>query len=132
MLIAELALRAGVKISTVRFYERTGVLAKPERTNSGYRDYRDSDVRRMRFLRRGQELGFTLAELHEFDRFSQTVRAGSVTAGDVAEVAAQKLREIDEKIADLQRTSLAIKGLLEVQCVDASVPCPIVSALAGQ
>jgi hypothetical protein len=44
----------------------------------------------------------------------------------------RKLREIDEKVADLQRTSLAIKTLLEVQCVDASAPCPIVSALAGE
>jgi DNA-binding transcriptional MerR regulator len=130
--IAELARRAGVKVSTVRFYERSGVLAEPERTAGGYRDYRESDVRRMRFLRRGQELGFTLAELHDFDRFSETVRAGSVSAGDVAEAAAQKLREIDEKVADLQRTSLAIKTLLEVQCIDASAPCPIVSALAGE
>jgi DNA-binding transcriptional MerR regulator len=130
--IAELARRAGVKVSTVRFYERSGVIAEPERTASGYRDYRESDVRRMRFLRRGQELGFTLAELREFDRLSQTARAGSVSAGDVAEVAAQKLREIDEKVADLQRTSIAITSLLEAQCVDPSVPCPIVSALAGE
>lgn len=132
MQIAELARRAGVKVSTVRFYERSGVLDEPERTAGGYRDYRESDVLRMRFLRRGQELGFTLAELHEFDRLSQTVRAGSVSAGDVAEAAEQKLREIDEKVADLQRTSFAIKSLLGAQCVDLSVPCPIVSALAGQ
>jgi DNA-binding transcriptional MerR regulator len=128
----ELARRAGVKVSTVRFYERSGVLPVPDRTANGYRDYRESDVRRMRFLRRGQELGFTLAELNAFDRFSQNARAGNVSAGEVAEAAEQKLREIDEKVADLQRTSLAIKDLLEMQCVDPSVPCPIVSALAGE
>jgi DNA-binding transcriptional MerR regulator len=129
--IAELARLAKVKVSTVRFYERSGVLAEPERTTGGYRDYRETDVIRLRFLRRGQELGFTLAELHDFDRLSRAVRAGGASAGDVAAVAAQKLQEIDEKVADLQRTRAAISDLLDAQCVDPSVPCPIVRALAG-
>lgn len=131
MRIAELARLAKVKVSTVRFYERSGVLAEPERTTGGYRDYRETDVVRLRFLRRGQELGFTLAELHYFDRLSQAARSGGASAGDVAAAAAQKLQEIDEKVADLQRTRSAISDLLDAQCVDPSVPCPIVSALAG-
>ncbi|CAH0250654.1 MerR family transcriptional regulator [Plantibacter cousiniae (nom. nud.)] len=53
MRIAELARLAKVKVSTVRFYERSGVLAEPERTTGGYRDYRETDVVRLRFLRRG-------------------------------------------------------------------------------
>ncbi|SMQ57775.1 MerR family transcriptional regulator, mercuric resistance operon regulatory protein [Plantibacter sp. VKM Ac-1784] len=131
MHIAELARLAKVKVSTVRFYERSGVLAEPERTTGGYRDYRQTDVVRLRFLRRGQELGFTLAELHDFDRLSQAVRSGGASAGDVAAAAARKLQEIDEKVADLQRTRSAISDLLDAQCVDPSVPCPIVNALAG-
>jgi DNA-binding transcriptional MerR regulator len=129
--IAELARLAKVKVSTVRFYERSGVLAEPERTAGGYRDYREADVIRLRFLRRGQALGFTLTELHDFDRLSRAARSGGASADDVAVAAAQKLREIDEKMADLQRTRSAITALLEAQCIDPSAPCPIVSALAG-
>lgn len=132
MRIAELARLAGVKVSTVRFYERSGLLAEPARTSGGYRDYSPEDAVRLRFLRRGQELGFTLAELHDFDRLSRASRAAGATAGDVADEAQRKLREIDAKIADLQRTRSALAGLLEQQCLDPSVVCPVVDALGGE
>ena len=131
MHIAELASRAGVKASTVRFYERKGILGAPKRTPAGYRDYDEDALTYLRFLRRGQELGFTLAELSEFNALSARVRSGDITGAAVAEAARQKLREIDRRIEDLHRTREAITGMLSEQCPDLSAPCPIVSALAA-
>ncbi|MEP7765761.1 MerR family transcriptional regulator [Sanguibacter sp. 25GB23B1] len=131
MRIAELAARARVKVSTVRFYERRGVLAAPSRTSSGYRDYDDAALRQLRFLRRGQELGFTLAELVEFTELSTGLRSGTVDARSVAVAARGKLDEIDARIVDLHRTRDAIEALLSQQCLDPSAPCPVVSALAA-
>lgn len=61
----ELARNAGVNLQTIRFYERQGLLAKPARTASGYRSYQQNDLERVLFIRRNQELGFTLAEIKQ-------------------------------------------------------------------
>ena len=131
MRIAELAARARVKVSTVRFYERRGVFAAPPRTTSGYRDYDEDALQRLQFLRRGQELGFTLTELTEFTTMSAGLRSGVVDAHAVTAAAAGKLDEIDARIRDLQRTRDAIGALLSDQCLDPSAACPIVSALTA-
>lgn len=65
MRIGELARGAGVNLQTIRFYEREGLLPKPERTVSGYRTYHESDLERLMFIRRNQQLGFTLAEIKQ-------------------------------------------------------------------
>lgn len=128
MNISELAARAGVKVSTVRFYERRGLLPLPTRSAGGYRDFPDEDVARVRFLRRGQQLGFSLAELGELTALSgQRV----LMTGDVARLGRAKLAEIDERIADLARVRSALAGLLEQQCIDPDAACPVVSALGG-
>jgi MerR family mercuric resistance operon transcriptional regulator len=131
MRIGELARRAGVKVSTVRFYERHGILAEPARTPGGYRDYDEETLTYLRFLRRGQELGFCLAELGEFSEMSAQSGSGRVTGAAVSAAAERKLSEIDGKLADLRRTRDAIAGLLSDQCPDLSAPCPIIAALAG-
>jgi len=131
MRIAELAGRARVKVSTVRFYERSGFLAHPPRTAAGYREYDNAALIQLRFLRRGQELGFTLTELTDFVALSSGLRSGVVDAGMVAATAFDKLHEIDDRITDLQRTRDAIEKLLEQQCIDPNEACPIVQALSG-
>jgi MerR family mercuric resistance operon transcriptional regulator len=130
MRITELARRSGVKTSTIRYYERTGVLPEPERTTGGYRDYDEEDLRYVRFLRRGQRLGFTLAELAELVGFSARARKGIVAASDVTTIAASKLSELDQRISDLQRTRRAIETLLETPCIDPAAACPVIAALA--
>lgn len=132
MTISELADRAGVKVSTVRYYERRGLLPAPDRSTGGYRLYDEEDVRRVRFLRRGQDLGFTLAELATFVDLSDRARKGVVPAGEVARVGAAKLEEIDDRIADLQRVRDALDGLLSAPGFDPQAPCPVVSALVGE
>lgn len=129
MRIAELAGRARVKVSTVRFYERRGFLAQPPRTTGGYRDYDDTALMRLRFLRRGQELGFTLNELTDFTALSAGLRSGVVDVASVSATALGKLEEIDARIQDLQRTRDALETLLHQQCIDPDGQCPIVEAL---
>jgi DNA-binding transcriptional MerR regulator len=130
MRIAELAGRARVKVSTVRFYERRGFLAQPPRTTGGYRDYDDTALSQLRFLRRGQELGFTLNELTDFTALSAGLRSGVVDVGSVTAAAVDKLQEIDGRIQDLQRTREALETLLHQQCIDPTEECPIVQALS--
>jgi DNA-binding transcriptional MerR regulator len=127
MLISDLAASAGVKVSTIRFYERRGILASPQRTRGGYREYDEDDVDLVRFLKRGQELGFTLVELAAMTRFSGV--AGPLS-GEISALGTAKLTEIDERIADLVRVRGALAGLLAAQCVEPDVPCPIIEALA--
>lgn len=131
MRIAELARRSGAKVSTVRFYERRKLLPVPLRSSNGYRLYDAQDVRRVRFLRRGQELGFTLNELAEFVALSDRSREGVVLAGEVRERGAAKVVEIDARVEDLRRMREALVGVLEAPCVDPGAPCPVVAALAG-
>lgn len=129
MRITELARRAGVRTSTVRYYERSGLLAEPARTHGGYRDYDDEAVTTLRFLRRGQQLGFTLAELAAFTALSAAVRGGAISRDEVDAVAQAKLREIEARIEDLRRTRDALAGLLEAECLDPDAACPVVAAL---
>ncbi|MCU1434459.1 MAG: heavy metal-responsive transcriptional regulator [Pseudarthrobacter sp.] len=129
MRIAELARRAEVPVSTVRFYERRGFLAQPARTTGGYRDYDDTALSQLRFLRRGQELGFTLNELTDFTAMSAGLRSGVIDVGSVNATALDKLQEIDGRIQDLQRTRDALETLLHQQCIDPTKECPIVQAL---
>lgn len=131
MRTAELARAAGVAVSTLRFYERRQLLPAPHRDRNGYRSWTADDVRTVRFLRRGQELGFTLAELSTFSAVSAQTRATGAVAADVAERARAKLAEIDARIADLARTREAIAALLAAQCLAPDAPCPVVAALAG-
>jgi len=136
VLISELATRSGVKTSTLRFYERRGLLPEPVRSSGGYRDYAETDIALVRFLQRGQELGFTLGELDELTSLSRRPGLGSpagtttVLSGAIAARGAQKLAEIDHRIDDLARMREALAGLLDAQCVDPDVPCPIIGALA--
>jgi len=72
--IGEVAGRAGVNVQTLRFYERRGLLPEPPRRASGYREYAPESVRRVRFIKRAQELGFTLAEVEELLRLREDPR----------------------------------------------------------
>lgn len=131
-MISELAALAGVKVSTVRYYEREGLLEEPLRTSGGYRCYDAEDLHRVRFLRRGQELGFTLRELAQITELSSGTRLGEVPAAEVARRGAAKLAELDARIADLQRVRTALDSLLSPGGFDPAAPCPVVAALAAE
>jgi len=127
MTIGELAQAAGVRISTLRFYERRGLLRPASRSAAGYRHFGDDDVARVRFLRRAQELGFGLTELAAMLALSgqRTVRRR-----DIASAGSAKLAELDQRITDLRRVRRALAGLLAEPCLDLEAPCPIIASLA--
>jgi len=94
--IGRLAQATGVKVETIRYYERAGLIAPPARPTGNYRAYAANDLERLRFIRRTRDLGFTLEAMLEL----AAQRDGS--CGTIDAIAAQHLNEVDRKIADLQ------------------------------
>lgn len=125
-----LARAAGVHLETVRFYEKRGLLAAPERNGAGYRQYPAEAVAQVRFIRRAQELGFSLAEVGELLALRGNRRAGR---GAVKRLAKEKLGEIDRKIRDLRRMRTALAAVTE-RCDGRgdTGACPILAALDGR
>lgn len=107
----ELAERAGVNVETLRFYERKGLLPQPPRRRSGYRQYPAEAVERIRFIKRTQELGFTLKEIDEM--LGLRVEHGASCA-DVTQRIDAKLAEIARKIADLNAMKCGLQKIREV------------------
>lgn len=127
MTIGTLAEATEVGRETIRFYERKGLIDEPPRSHAGYRLYSPSAVGRLRFIRRAQELGFTLAEIAEL----LDLRVEDEAACDAVEARARrKLADIESKISDLGRIGDALGRLVE-KCA-ARQPmgdCPILEEL---
>ncbi|MEZ4651977.1 MAG: heavy metal-responsive transcriptional regulator [Candidatus Eisenbacteria bacterium] len=123
----ELAQRCAVNFETVRYYEQQGLIPKPSRSVSNYRLYDEDTVRRIRFIKRSQELGFTLHEIKELLSLRAEPRAG---CADVRERAQTKVRDIDEKIRTLQAMRRALSKLTS-KCTGRGgiSECPILDAL---
>ncbi|WP_436499633.1 MerR family transcriptional regulator [Actinokineospora sp. HUAS TT18] len=97
---SEVAARAGVNVQTLRYYERRGLVEEPPRSPSGYRAYPAGAVRTVRFVKRAQELGFTLAEVLEL----LNLAAGGPEDCEPARALAQsRMDELDRRISDLRR-----------------------------
>ena len=125
--IGKLAASAGVGRETIRYYERKGLLEEPPRSEAGYRHYSSEAVDRLRFIRRAQELGFTLAEISDL----LCLRIDEVSACETVEARARaKLVTGAGKIDDLRRIGEALARL--VQRCEARQPtseCPILEEL---
>jgi Hg(II)-responsive transcriptional regulator len=105
----EVAERAGVNSQTLRYYERRGLLAQPPRSPAGYRDYPPSAVAVLRFVKRAQELGFTLAEVGELLALAE----GGPEACDSARgLAESHIAELERRMADLQRMRECLRRLV--------------------
>ncbi len=98
--IGDVAKRTGIGIETLRFYERSGLLSRPARTEGGYRLYDTEALDTLDFIKRAQALGFTLDEIK---RLITESRAGQSPCAEVREVVRQRLAELDEKMAQMQR-----------------------------
>ncbi len=110
MKIGEVAKAAGVGIDAVRFYEREGLLAEPDRRPSGYRDYAPEAVLDLRFIKRAKQLGFSLKEISELLLINHEPDA---TASDVKKLAEEKLADLEDKIRSLQRMKKALREVAE-------------------
>jgi len=126
MRIGKVAAQAGVNIQTLRYYERRGLLPEPDRGNSGYRDYGPDTVRLLRFIKRAQELGFTLREIEDLIELRQSPRRGA----EVRALAASKVEDIQRRIRHLKAMRKALGGLVEAcDCEGGTLTCPIIEAL---
>lgn len=105
--IGKLAEMAGVGVETVRFYQRKELLREPK-ANGSVRTYSEEDVQRISFIKRAQDLGFTLSEVKELLELNTKPR---MTCGTVKIKAKSKIKEIEEKIADLQRMKTSLEKL---------------------
>lgn len=126
MTIGRLATAAGVNVETVRYYQRRGLLDEPHKPFRGYRHYPDDTVKRLRFIKRAQALGFTLEEIAGLLRLD-----GADCCADTRELAAHKVVVIEQKLSDLAAMRDALKALMR-QCESGQTEglCPIISVLA--
>lgn len=128
MLIGALAEAADVGVETIRFYEREGLLPEPPRTDAGYRLYDEQAVRRVRFIRKAKDLGFTLAETKELLELRVTDTA---RCDEVADRARRKIESVDDRIRELARVRHVLADLVQA-CVanEQTSECPILEALS--
>ena len=137
MYIGELARNAQVNVQTIRFYERQGLLPRPARSETGYRSYEARDLERVIFIKRNQELGFTLAEIqalfeiHErMLHLSRSPRQNSQEVQAIVAIGRDRLQTINAKIRtlhDMRRNLAAVVKHLE----SANVPtCPVADSPA--
>ena len=129
MTIGEMAKNAGVGVETVRFYEREGLLLEPPRRSSGYRQYPPEALRRLQFIRRTKELGFSLEEIRDLLELRVNPRT---SCGEVKRRAEGKIAHIERKMAELQRMKIAL-GHLASSCSGRgpTSACPILDAMEG-
>ena len=125
--IGQLAKQAGVGVETIRFYEREGLLAKPHRSPSGYRQYPPDAVGRVQFLRRAQWLGFTLREAKDLLTLRDDPDADRA---NVREKATEKLADIESRIEELLAMRVELARLVATcRGGGPAVNCPIIAAI---
>lgn len=123
--IGTLAKMAGVNVETIRFYQRRGLLAEPERPLKGVRRYTERDAQRVRFIKQGQKLGFSLDEIAEL----LSLEDGQ-NCREARDIALRKLSLIRERIEGLRTMEKALSELAASCSTNTGeVSCPIIHAL---
>ena len=125
--IGVFAQAAAVNVETIRFYQRKGLLAEPDKPYGGIRRYGAADVARVRFIKRAQQLGFSLDEIIELLKLEDGVHCG-----EARRLAARKLDAVRAKLADLLQMEAMLADMVK-RC-DArrgKVCCPLIDALHG-
>jgi DNA-binding transcriptional MerR regulator len=107
--IGKFAAAEGVGVETVRFYQRRGLLAVPERQGPGYREYSEADQRRLAFILRARRLGFTLSEIGDLLGPAETG-----FTGDIIRAATAKLGQTEEQLAELAELRCRLRRLIQV------------------
>lgn len=124
--IGQLSRLTGVNIENIRYFERTGLLSAPPRTEGGHRSYGTEHVRTLAFIRRGRELGFTPDEVRTLLELRQP---GKASCCEVQEIAAHHLDRVRAKITDLTRLERLLAETVE-QCSGKAAPeCPVLDMI---
>ncbi len=127
MTISQLAKTAGVRAETVRYYQRIGLMRIPPRHDHGFRSYDDEDATRLRFIRHGQSLGFTL------DDIAELLRLSTADCDEAEQLAKARLVNVRTKIDDLRRLEAALEGSVEAcEQREQYSGCPIIEALLAE
>lgn len=127
--IGDLAKATGTKVVTVRYYEQIGLLPVPARTSGNYRTYSHEHMRRLRFIRRCRDLGFTLDQIRELLRLSSQKNED---CAEVDRITAQHLTEIEQKISDLKRLAKELRRLNSCCQGGIIADCRIIEALSPE
>jgi Hg(II)-responsive transcriptional regulator len=107
---SEVAAQAQVNTQTLRYYERRGLLPAPERTSSGFRAYTADSVRVVRFVKRAQQLGFTLTDIEELLHLA---RGGPASCEDAKTMASARIADLQQRIAELVGMRDALARLVD-------------------
>ncbi|NKB89255.1 MAG: MerR family DNA-binding protein [Acidobacteria bacterium] len=128
MTIGSVAEQAGVGVETVRYYQRRGLIPVPPKAAAGFRHYPDETVARIRFIKRAQELGFSLVEIDELLSLRVSPEA---SCADVQRRALSKIAELDRKIATVAAMREALVSLVTTceEGTASATECPILEAL---
>ena len=122
----KLASSSGCNAETIRYYEKIGLLPEPDRSESGHRLYSAADQKRLRFILRGRELGFSIEELRDL---LGLVDSKDYTCADVLTVTTKHLAVIDAKIADLRRIKSSLDETVAKCTGDDAPECPVIDDL---
>ncbi|MFN3566669.1 MAG: Hg(II)-responsive transcriptional regulator [Burkholderiaceae bacterium] len=123
--IGAVARAAGVNVETIRFYQRRGLLAQPQRRYGSVRRYAAGDVARVRFIKSAQRLGFSLDEIADLLRLDDGAHCDEARA-----IAQRRLADVRERRLDLQRIEQALGALVARCCeTDGKVACPLIASL---
>jgi MerR family mercuric resistance operon transcriptional regulator len=126
--IGAFAKAAGVNVETIRFYQRKGLLSEPDKPYGGIRRYGESAVKRLRFVKSAQRLGFSLDEIAELLRLEDGTHCAEASS-----LAEHKLKDVREKLADLARMEAVLSGLVRAcHTRKGDVSCPLIASLQGE
>jgi MerR family transcriptional regulator, copper efflux regulator len=128
MNIGEVAAETGVTAKSIRYYESINLIPAAERTEAGYRQYGDRDVQILHFIKRSRGLGFSVAEVAELlSLYQDRTRA----SGEVKRIVEARLKEIDQKISELESIRATLRTLADRCHGDDRPDCPILDDFAG-
>lgn len=123
--IGAFAEAAGVNVETIRFYQRKGLLAEPDRPPGGIRRYGEADVTRVRFVKTAQRLGFSLDEIAELLRLEDGAHCDEASM-----LAERKLKDVRKKLADLARMETVLSTLVRAcHARRGNISCPLIASL---
>lgn len=124
--IAGVAKAAGVGVETVRYYERRGLIRQPARRSGAYRRYGSDHVKRMQFVKRAQELGFSLEEVASLLELED-----GTNRAQIQHIAAARLSQIRDRVRGLRRMERTLNHLLDHCKSGGTIRCPIIDAISG-
>ena len=127
--IGELSRQTGVLIETIRYYERIGFVPIPPRGSNGRRTYDSGDVKRLRFIKRSRDMGFSQEEVRTLLRLAD---GGATSCGEVRTLAEVHLRDIRAKISDLKKLEHVLADTVS-KCIGPGAPaCPVLDVLSEE